>query len=436
MAEKFKVIIRKCEDYSDVDRIRGIIREGIEALGEKPRGKVLLKPNLIYAHKRYATFGYTEPRVMEAIVDVLAQIPDVEKITIGERTALTIPTRFTFYSAGYAFLLKKPKVDVCFFDEAELVTFHLKKGTLHKSFELARPLVEADYKVWAPKLKNHSSTKITHAMKLNIGILNAEERIAGHDWRLEEKIADLYEAGHPDLVVSDSVLIGQQGELVPKPMKLGVMMIGNNGLAVDSVGARILGFEPNEIEHLRLARERGWPPATDDDIIIDSEVPLEELQEKTKGFDRAFHNLEEIDTPIRFFLGKGKDGVYCDTGCTNMLKTAFAIVNAYAPGSLKEARPVAVVVGEHDGDIDGMGLPIVMLGDCTKVNGKVHNGKIIKYKGCPVMTPGFMVRAPSIFKVPNPYFDPVLVTRVPYHTFRQSVGKILNRGIFKSKLLQ
>lgn len=435
MPDKYKVIIRRCEDYSQQDRLRGIIREGIQELGEKPHGKVLLKPNLIFAHSRYGRYGYTEPRVIEAILEVLAALPEVEKITIGERTAVTVPTRYSFYEAGYGYLEKKPKVEVCFFEEAELVEVPLTKGTLHRSVHLARALVEADYKVWAPKLKHHASSKLTHALKLNIGILNAHERLAGHDWRLEEKIADLYEAGYPNLVVSDSILVGQQGELVPKPLPLGIIMMSNNGVAIDVIGARLIGFQPDQIEHLRLARARGWPPTTDDQIELVSEVPLDELLAKTKNFDRTFHDPTKVDTPIRFYLGHRPGGPeVCDTGCSNMIKTALAIMEAYSPGALKKARPLAVVIGEYEGDVDGNGLPVLLVGDCTTVKGQLR-GKTKRIRGCPVVVPFFMNYGAYYFKVPNPYLDPVALASFPYHALRSFIGKIQHRGLWKADFM-
>jgi uncharacterized protein (DUF362 family) len=435
MADKYKVIIRRCDGYENVDRIRGIIREGMEELGARPHGKVLLKPNFIFAHKRYGRYGCTEPRMLEAMIDVMGAMPEVDKITIGERTAVTVPTRYIFSEGGFSYLAQKPKVELCFFDEAELVEVPLHKGTLHKSLHLARALAEADYKVWAPKLKHHASSKLTHALKLNIGILNAHERLAGHDWRLEEKIADLYEAGHPDLVISDAIVIGQQAELVPKPLNLGVVMMGTSGVAMDIVGARLIGFEPDEIEHLRLARSRGWPPVSEDDVEIVSEVPFEQLLAKTRNFDRTYNDAREVDTPVRVYIGHRPGGTeQCHTGCHNMMKTALAIMEANRPGCLKQARPIAVVIGEYDGDVDGQGLPILLVGGCTKINGKTI-GKTTRIGGCPVVVPVFMSYGAHYFKVPNPYFDPAAMWKLPYFVARTVAAKIKNRGLFKADFM-
>ena len=121
MAEKYKVIIRSCPDYGDVSRIRGIVAEGMEQLGVSPFGKVLLKPNVVFAHKRYSRFSYTNPVVIEALLDELAERPEVERIILGERTAIYMPTRYNFAQAGYMRFGRKPKVKICYFDEDVLV---------------------------------------------------------------------------------------------------------------------------------------------------------------------------------------------------------------------------------------------------------------------------------------------------------------------------
>lgn len=404
MGEKHKVIIRRCPDYDDLDRIRGIVAEGMEELGARPQGRVLLKYNMVFAHKTLGLFPYTHPRVLEAIIDVTAARPEVEKVIMGERTGVYVPTRYHFQQSEYPYLAKKPKVEVCFFDEDKQVEVEFKKGGFHQRLKLARTLVESDYKIYAPKLKHHVSTRLTCALKLNIGICDQKERLHGHDWHLEEKIADLYEWGHPDLVVVDAVDIGQRNEIFPTPLRLGAIMMGTSGVAVDAVAARIIGFEPDGIEHLRIARSRGWEPVSDESIELQSELSWDEIKDKTKDFDYSFGDLDKVDTRARFFLGHYPDGTeHCWGGCINMLKGALAGFDAFHPGCLKRSRPVAMVIGEYEGDVDGKGNPILLVGNCSKVLGEAR-GRTRRIRGCPVGIPVFTALAPWFMRIPSPLF--------------------------------
>lgn len=419
-----KVILRRCEHY-DPAAIRRIVREGMAELGVHPRGRLLIKPNVVFAHKRYGQHGYTRPEVLAGLVDALP-LEGISDLVLGERTAVTIPTRFSFQNAGYSALKGQRGMRFCFFDEDAKVEVALKKGTLHTTLKLAKTFVEADFKIYVPKLKNHASTLLTCALKLNIGICDSNERLEYHDWRLEEKIADLYEAGNPDFIVVDAIEIGQQAELVPKPMHLGVLIMGTSGVAVDSVCARILGLRPDAVKHLKITRARGWEPVNDDDIEITGDVTLAELASRTARLDRTFNDLNEINFPVRQYFGFYPNGSdYCHTGCMSMLKTSFALMEAYHPGNLKIARPVTIVVGEYQGAIDGGGLPVILVGDCTKVSGGICNGKIVRIRGCPVTVPFFMNAAAWHMGVKNPYLDTGAMISFPVSLMVSKVKKAL-----------
>lgn len=173
-------------------------------------------------------------------------------------------------------------------------------------------------------------------------------------------------------------------------------------VAVDAVAARIIGFRSDEIQHLKIARSRGWQPVTDDQIELKSEVPWSEIEEKTQNFSYDFSDLAKIETPVRFHLGHYPGGDEpCFGGCINMLKGALAGFDAYRHGSLKRARPLAVVVGEYEGDVDGEGHPILLIGNCTEILGQAK-GRTRRIKGCPVGIPVFTALAPYFLRVPSP----------------------------------
>ena len=425
MAEK--VIVRRLDDYEDIDKIEGMIREGMQELDAKPAGRVLVKPNVVFAHRRYGREAYTDPAVLEALFRNLKNDSKIESVTLGERCAVTVPTRYLFRENGYVPLAKKYGVKCAYFDEDRKRRVHLKKGTVHRSLLFPESVLNADYRIWVPKLKNHVSSLLTCALKLNIGILDSKERLTHHDYLLEEKIADLFEVGRPDLIVVDAVTGGQRNELVPQPLFIGALIMGTNSVAVDAVCTRILGLEPGQVKHLDFAHRRGWGPVSLEEIDLRAEISLDELRERTKDLDRTFNDLRTMNLPIHLHLGNYPNGDdLCHTGCVNMLKAVFAIKEAHEPGSLARLKPFHVVVGEYEGDVVADGETVIVVGDCAKVSGKLE-GKVVRVKGCPVPVPYFMLYACHYGKVRSPYLNPAAMFSLPYHALVSLAAKAKNR---------
>ncbi len=423
-----KVIIRRCDGYEDISRIEGIIREGMEALGAKPHGRVLVKPNVVFAHRRYGRHAYTNPAVVEAMFKVLRTAAGIDEVILGERCAVTVPTRYLFRECGYTKLAKRYGVRCRYFDEDRKRTVHLKHGTVHRSLKFPITVLDADYKIWMPKLKNHVSSKLTCALKLNIGICDSKERLHHHDYLLEEKIADLLEVGNPDFIVVDAITGGQKNELVPEPIHIGAIVMGTNAVAVDAVCARIIGLEPEDVRHLMYAHQRGFGPVSLDEIDLDADISLDELRERTKDLDRSYNDLRTMNLPIHLHLGNYPSGDdICHTGCVNMLKAVFAIMEAYRRGSIARLRPFHVVVGEYEGDVIAGDRVVILVGDCVKVGGKIDAKKVVRVKGCPVPVPFFMLYACRYGKVRSPYMDPRAMYSLPYYAAVAMSSKLLRR---------
>ena len=355
------------------------------------------------------------------------------QVTIGERTALTVPTRYSYYEAGYYPMARRVDAKLTCFDEEPRERVFLDKGTVHRSMLLSRSIVRADYRIWAPKLKNHVSSKMTCALKLNIGICDSDERLVHHDYLLEDKIADLWEVGCPDLIAVDAILGGQRNELVPVPLDIGAIMMGTNGVAVDAVGARILGLDPQDVKHLMIAHERGHGPVDLDEIDVVGDISIDELRQKVGPVDRSYNDLRTMPLNVEVFLGphprateEDGDAGLCHTGCINMLKAVFAILEAYDPGALQNMKPFAVVIGRYNGDVEFDGT-VILVGDCTSVEGRIKAQRIRRVRGCPVPVPYFTFYAAHYGKVRSPYLDPQALYSFPVFAGIQMASKALNR---------
>src|SRR5580704_120140 len=95
------VIIRHCEAY-DAERIRTIVREGLEELKLQPHGRTLVKPNLVAAGEQFP-YAYTRPEFGEGVLRALRDVGGdrMSELAAGERCGITIPTRLAFEQSGW-----------------------------------------------------------------------------------------------------------------------------------------------------------------------------------------------------------------------------------------------------------------------------------------------------------------------------------------------
>ena len=93
-----KVILRSCRDY-DPERIRTIIREGLEELGLRPSGRTLVKPNLVASGPLFP-YAYTRPEFGEGVLRALRDVGGsaMTELAAGERCGITVPTRVSLGS--------------------------------------------------------------------------------------------------------------------------------------------------------------------------------------------------------------------------------------------------------------------------------------------------------------------------------------------------
>jgi len=398
-------------------------------LGEKPFGKILIKPNVVMANSDYVHHSYTEPRVVEAMVNMLREGAAKPDITMGESGGIGMPTRLMFTDSGYRRLARRLKVPLRNFNTERTVKVMLSKAKWHKTMLVSKSLYEAEYKIWMPKLKYHIVCQITNALKLNIGILTHKERFLYHDDRLNEKIIDLLEIGYPNLIVTDAITIGHGFESSPYPFHLGVIMISNDPLATDMVAAQILNYQPEEVVHLVEARARGYGSLDFDDIEITGDADIEELARKTRAIESpypAHFSLHKVKTPIKFYEGiNPRTGNLCYGGCICSIKGVLGTAEKKYPGTLANATKGAIVMGHYKGDVIHPNEPVALIGTCSGVEGRIEAGKIFRIKGCPPKVANLSVTLLHKFGIRSPAFELRNIAKVARHSVVEGFAKML-----------
>jgi len=377
-ARKPKVIIRHCDAY-DAERIRVIVREGLTELGLSPRGRTLVKPNIVCAGEHFE-HAHTRPEFVEGVLMALRDRDEgqMTELAVGERCGITIPTRYVFEHSGMEAMVKRLKVKRYYFEEEPQVEIALThEGRLRDYVFTPEPVAKADFFVNCPKFKAHPWTTVTFGNKAYIGIQDDRHRLIDHDAKLEEKVADLQYIIQPEFLAIDAIIAGEGRMLTPIPRQLNLIIMGNNQCAFDAVCCRIIGINPFAIDHIRLPHERGFGPLSLDEIELSGDVTLEQAKERAKGYEVGLVRVEKYfeGTNITAYAGpppasEGKD--YCWGGCPGAIEEAIEILRL-VDAQLDQKMPrLHVVFGNYQGPLDVKeGERVVFIGDCATFKGEI-----------------------------------------------------------------
>ncbi len=228
MDQKHKVLIMRCDGY-DPDRIAGIVKEGMQELGVTPIGRILLKPNVVIAHPQIFPNAYTRAEFLDGVLSAVKSRADaVKEIAVGERSGITVPTRFNFENAGYPEIINKHGIKTYYFDESKHVPVQLKdRQALRDTLYIPKPVTRCDFLINLPKFKAHPWSRLTLSLKNFIGLQDDRHRLVDHNQFLEHKIADLQEVIQPKFIAIDGIVAGQKMMLTPTPFLLGAIVMGN-----------------------------------------------------------------------------------------------------------------------------------------------------------------------------------------------------------------
>lgn len=216
----------------------------------RPRDRVLIKPNL------NDTGLVTNIDLTDALITLLRE-HGISHIAMGEATFGTAHmTDVLFRKNAYTELSEKHGIPLYNFNRSQAVPVPVRDPLVTDTLHIAREAMEADAIINLPVMKVHYATKVTLAMKNLKGLLVGDEKPRFHDIGLNKAIADLNKTITPVLHIIDATTCMERmgpkgGDLV----RLDLLLAGGSAAHTDSTGARIMGYDPQEIKHLALFAE-------------------------------------------------------------------------------------------------------------------------------------------------------------------------------------
>ncbi|WP_309492803.1 DUF362 domain-containing protein [Candidatus Hecatella orcuttiae] len=242
---------------------------GVQEISGRP---VLIKVNFI-AVKTWDTGTTTDPLVVEALIKTFQQTD--EQVYVVESDATITNAAKAAKVTGVLNLCEKYGVPFLNLRKLkEKVTLPVDSPEVLPQIKVPK-LVAESHIVNAAKLKTHSETGVTLGLKNMFGLLPDKLKFKYHLKGIEKVVVDVNTVLKPALTVIDGFVgLKDGGPVKGKPVKMDLIIASKNVTAADATAARIMGFEPERIYHIRRAAEKGLGSLTAIEVVGE---PLAEL---------------------------------------------------------------------------------------------------------------------------------------------------------------
>jgi uncharacterized protein (DUF362 family) len=348
---------------------------------------VLIKPN--YAVPMGSDTGATtNPEVVVGVIEA-ARKAGARKVIVAESSIVGFDAGKIMAELGVKETFEEAGANVLNLDDNgnDVVERKVPRGKLLKKIKIFKPAVECDVLISVPVLKTHIFTGVSLGMKNVKGTLpDAQKKVfhrigvrkkIGEPFELDRCIADMMTVHHPDFTVIDGI-VGQEG-FVPgsgvcgTPVRMNTIIAGTDFVAVDAVGAYLMGMDPLQVNHIRYSHEMGLGEASVEKLRILGEHPgavRRKFCPAIPGEVGTYENLTVVE------------GGSC-SGCSFALRWTL---NSFTPPEIGKWGKTVFFVGSPSEPADEIEGKPFLVGKCA-CKLLVKNG--IKVTGCP--PPGWHV---------------------------------------------
>jgi uncharacterized protein (DUF362 family) len=221
----------------------------------------------------------SDPEFVKSVVNLLYK-HGVSKISIIESSGLPwLPTEKVLEKMGLVKIAKECGVELIVLDKGKWVKVPIS-GKYWKKISLPSVLIERKNvkMVWLPCMKTHRYARFSLSLKLAVGFLGFRQRTSLHMRHLEEKIAEINLAIHPDLIIMDGrkcfVSGGPDKGKVEEP---NIILASGDRIAIDVEALKILksykannrlDMDPWKFKQIQHAIELGLGVKNEDEIRV------------------------------------------------------------------------------------------------------------------------------------------------------------------------
>ena len=267
----------RCDDYGPalgeaIDRVFGHAGWG-ERRSVAGR-RVLLKPNLL-TERRPDQAVTTHPEVVRHVIRRFRALG--AEVSVGDSPASTANLRNVWQASGLAAVCAEEQVPLLSLEQAGVRSFELDAF----AFSVAAPVLAADLVVNLPKVKSHSLTMLTAAVKNMYGAVPGYAKTTLHRQHPKPEVfgrlvRTLWKVLPPSWSLADAVVgMEGQGPANGRPVKLGFLAASDSPFALDRALCDVLHIDARRVPYLAgpEAAAEGYLRSGDAVSVASFEVP-------------------------------------------------------------------------------------------------------------------------------------------------------------------
>ncbi|MFC1947593.1 DUF362 domain-containing protein [Chloroflexota bacterium] len=217
---------------------------------------VIIKINMCDA-RMPETGAITHPLFLDAVLRYLRTYYENLKIFVVESDATVVIADKFIRWFGYIPALQKWGAEFVNLSKQNIINRKID-GRYFQDIPVPELFDKPNFFITLPKLKTNPLPTITCCLKNQFGCLPAPEKNIYHP-RLDDVIADVNTALRPDLCLIDGIIAmgGTWGPAFGVPVRLNTIICSQDPVAADAFGARLMGFNPWFIGHIRKSASSG-----------------------------------------------------------------------------------------------------------------------------------------------------------------------------------
>ena len=269
-----EVVFVRCDSYglALAEAVRKIfaLTDWLET-GSLNGKKVLLKPNLL-TDRTPDQAVTTHPELVRHVIRNLKS--SGARVTVGDSPASTANLRNVWQKTGMAAVCAEEDVPLISFEQAGVRAFELDGF----AFSVAVPVLEADLIVNLPKVKSHSLTMLTAAVKNMFGAVPGYSKTTLHRLHPNPEVfgrlvKTIWQVIPPAWTIADGVVgMEGQGPANGRPVALGFLAAASDPFALDRALCDVLHIDARRVPYF-TAQAAGYTLAGDRVSVASFEVP-------------------------------------------------------------------------------------------------------------------------------------------------------------------